>query len=516
MLPPFVNEKVNQFATPEEQTEMKRAIALVNSQLGRTYELVIGGRKIRTDRLIDSLNPARPSEVVGRVRLADAALAEQAIQVAHETFIKSWRRFPAEARARILVKAAAIIRRRKFEICAWLVVEASKNWGEAVAETAEAIDFLEYYARAMMGYAGIQPSEPWPGEENCQYWEPLGVCVVIPPWNFPCAILTGMAAAAIVTGNTVVLKPASITPVIGAIMTDIFHEAGLPPGVLNFIAGSGSEIGDLIVDHPLTRMIAFTGSKEVGLRIAERAARINRGQIWIKRLIAEMGGKDTIVVDETADLDLAAQEICAAAYGYQGQKCSACSRVVAVKKVHDRLLAKVVKLAKSLIIGDPGEQQTYLGAVSSAAARESIFKYIEIAKRENTLVTGGERAPGEGYFVPPTIFKDVAPGDTIAQEEIFGPVLAFVSAKNFEEAIAIANNTEYGLTGAVFSSDRRRLEYARQEFQVGNLYFNRKCTGALVGVQPFGGFNMSGTDSKAGGREYLLLFLQGKSVTERF
>ncbi len=516
MLPPFFNEKINQFNTPEEQQEMKRALALVNSQLGRTYELVIGGRKIRTTRLIDSLNPARPSEVVGRVCQADARLAKQAIQVAHETFTKSWRLFPAEARARILIKAAAIIRRRKFEICAWLVVEASKNWVEAAADTAEAVDFLEYYARAMMGYAGIQHSEPWPGEENCQYWEPLGVCVVIPPWNFPCAILTGMAAAAIVTGNTVVLKPASITPVIGAIIADIFHEAGLPPGVLNFICGSGAEIGDLIVDHPLTRMIAFTGSKEVGLRIAKRAARINKGQIWIKRLIAEMGGKDTIVVDETADLDLAAQEICTSAYGYQGQKCSACSRVVVIENVHDRLLERVKLLAESLVIDDPRKPQTSLGAVSSALARESILRYIAIAKRENTLVTGGETVAGEGYFVQPTIFKDVKPRDIIAQEEIFGPVLAFIKASNFEEAIAIANNTEYGLTGAVFSSDRGRLEYARREFHVGNLYFNRKCTGAMVGVQPFGGFNMSGTDSKAGGREYLLLFLQGKSVTERF
>ncbi|MDZ4164775.1 MAG: L-glutamate gamma-semialdehyde dehydrogenase, partial [Smithellaceae bacterium] len=478
--------------------------------------IVIGGEKIRTNRLSDSLNPSNIAEVVGRVCQADAALAEKAIQVADETFLKTWRRFPAEARARILIKAAAMMRRRKLELSAWLVVEAGKNWAEAATDTAEAIDFLEYYARGMMDYAGIQKNEPWPGEENCTYWEPLGVCVVIPPWNFPCAILAGMTAAAIVTGNTVVLKPASITPVIGAIVSEIFHEAGLPPGVLNFLPGGGGEIGDLLVDHPLTRMIVFTGSKEVGLRIAERSAKIQKGQIWIKRLVAEMGGKDTIVVDETASLDEAAREICLSAYGYQGQKCSACSRVVAVGEVHDLLLEKVTKLAESLTIGDPREQENYLGAVSSAGAFASIMGYIETGKKEHTLVTGGEPGPEEGYFIKPTIFRDVKPRDRLAQEEIFGPVLAFIRAENFTEAIAIANNTEYGLTGAVFSNVRERLEYARREFQVGNLYFNRKCTGALVGVQPFGGFNMSGTDSKAGGKEYLLLFMQGKSVTERF
>ncbi|GAB4293882.1 MAG: L-glutamate gamma-semialdehyde dehydrogenase [Myxococcota bacterium] len=517
MLTPFMNEAINLFQSPTEVEEMKRAIAFVNSNLGKEYDLIVGGERVKTQKKLKSINPADKSELVGVVNLASQELAERAISIAYDTYESLWRNFDPYARARILLKAAAIMRKRKFELSAWMVVEIGKSWIEAVADTAEAIDFLEFYARAMMGYAGAQKVEAFPGEENSFYWMPLGVIVVIPPWNFPNAILTGMTAAALVTGNTVVLKPASITPIIAAKVMEIFEEAGLPKGVLNYLPGSGGEVGDYIVEHPKTRMIAFTGSKEVGIRINERAAKVVKGQKWLKRVIAEMGGKDTMVVDEDVDLDAAARDIVAGAFGFQGQKCSANSRVVAMESVSEKLVAKVKELSEKLKIGDPRERENTLGPVSSESAFDSIMRYIEIGKKEATLVSGGEAlSPEKGYFIKPTIFKNVKPSAVISQEEIFGPVISFLKAKSFKEAIAIANDTEYGLTGGVYSNNREHLEYARREFFVGNLYFNRKITGALVGVQPFGGFNMSGTDSKAGGKEYLTLFMQAKTVTERF
>jgi 1-pyrroline-5-carboxylate dehydrogenase len=345
---------------------------------------------------------------------------------------------------------------------------------------------------------------------------PMGVCVVIPPWNFPLAICTGMTSAAVVTGNTVVLKPASTSPVIAAKMCEVFEEAGLPPGVINFVPGPGGEIGDHLVEHKLTRIIAFTGSKEVGLRVFERASRTAPGQIWLKRSILEMGGKDCIVVDETADVAAAADGVVAAAFGFQGQKCSACSRLIAVSDVYDDLLERVVAGAKRLTIGDTTlPENFFMGAVIDEKAMKKHHEYIAIGRKEGRGVLVDQPVPSGGSFVPPTIIADVDRNARIAQEEIFGPVLAVIKAKNFDDALDIANGTEFGLTGGLFSNDRFRLERARHEFHVGNLYLNRKCTGALVDVQPFGGFNMSGTDSKAGGRDYLLLFLQGKSISER-
>jgi len=516
MLPPYRPEPYVDFDQNEPRAAMLAAIESVTADLGKTYALRIGGKDIHTNKRINSHCPAAHDQIVGQVASATREHADQAIETAYQTF-KMWSRVEPEARARVLVKAAAIMRRRVYELSAWMCYEVSKNWLEAYADTCETIDFLEFYAREMMRLKGGHPTTPYEGEENEVRYLPLGVCVVIPPWNFPLAITTGMTAAAIVTGNTVVLKPASTAPVIAAKMVEIFREAGLPDGVLNFLPGSGSEIGDPLVDHPHTRMIAFTGSKEVGLRIYERAAKVHPGQIWLKRTILEMGGKDCIVVDQTADLAEAAEGVVAAAFGFQGQKCSACSRLIAHESVYGELLERVVAGAKELSIGHTASaENVFMGAVIDEHAHAKINEYIDIGKKEGRTMLADGKVPDGGYFVAPTIIADVDPHARIAQEEIFGPVLAVIRGRNFNDLLDIANGTEYGLTGAIYSRDRLRLERARHEFHVGNLYLNRKCTGALVDVQPFGGFNMSGTDSKAGGRDYLQLFMQAKSICEQF
>lgn len=515
MLIQYRPEPYVDFSQPEPRERMLAALKDVRGRLGRKYPLRIGGERIMTDKTIDSVMPTDFKTVVGHVAKASREHAEKALQVAGETF-RTWSRVEPETRARILFKAAAIMRRRVYELSAWMCFEESKGWLEAYADTCEAIDFLEFYGREMVRLGGPQAVTPWPGEDNELRYMPLGVGVIIPPWNFPLAICTGMTSAAIVTGNTVVLKPASASPVIAAIMAEIFEDAGLPDGVLNFCPGSGGEIGDFLVDHPKTRFVAFTGSVDVGRRIYEKCGKVAQEQIWLKRAIMEMGGKDCIVVDETADLEAAAEGVVAAAFGFQGQKCSACSRLIAHQDIYDDLLGRVVERAKKLTVGDVTSTENYfMGAVIDEAAYKKINEYIEIGKKEGRAVLGGTKVPGGGYFIPPTVIADVDRNARIAQEEIFGPVLAVIKAKDFDDALEIANGTVYGLTGALFSKDRFRLERARHEFHVGNLYFNRKCTGALVDVQPFGGFNMSGTDSKAGGRDYLLLFMQGKSITER-
>ncbi len=518
MVPEFHPEPPTDFASETNRAAMGAAIDRVRAQLGATYDLQIGGERIATGARIRSVNPCRPSETVGLVAKASREHAERAIQAAAAAF-PAWSRTAPEARARILWKAAAILRRRKLEMAAWMVFEVAKNWAEADADVAEAIDFLEFYGREMVRLAGPQPLARIPGEDNELYYIPLGPAVVIPPWNFPLAILAGMTSAALVAGNTVVLKPASTAPVIAAKFVEVLNEAGLPPGVLQFCPGGGGEIGDYLVGHPLTRLIAFTGSREVGLRINELAARTAEGQRWIKRAILEMGGKDAIVVDRGVDVDEAAAGIVASAFGFQGQKCSACSRAIVHRDVYDAVAAAVAERAEALRVGDVTDPSNFMGALIDQAQFEKVLSYIEIGRREGKLLAGGRRdaGAGEGWFVRPTVFGDVdiRRGARIAREEIFGPVLALERAESFEDAIARANETEYGLTGAVYSRDRAHLEYARREFHVGNLYFNRKCTGAIVGVHPFGGFNMSGTDSKAGGRDYLLLFTQAKVVSER-
>ncbi|HEU5100666.1 MAG TPA: L-glutamate gamma-semialdehyde dehydrogenase [Roseiflexaceae bacterium] len=510
----FRNEPFTDFSSPENAAAMQQALADVKAQLGHTYPLIIDGEKIETAKTLASINPANPSEVIGYAASASAEQATQAVELANERF-ESWRKVPAQERADYLFKVAAEMRRRKLELCAWIIYEVSKSWAEADADVAEAIDFCEFYAKEMLRLAEPQPVHQLPGEHSELHYVPLGAGVAIPPWNFPLAITAGLVVAPLVAGNTVVLKPSPRSPVIAAKLMEMLEAVGLPAGVVNFITGEDAMIGDVLVDHPKTRFIGFTGSKEIGLRINERAAKVQPGQKWLKRTVLEMGGKDTTVVDETADLDAAAQGIVAAAFGFQGQKCSACSRVVAVAPVYDKLLEKVVERARTLNVGDPSKPDTALGAVIDSRSIEKIRHYLDLGKQEGRLVLGGEAQAENGYFVPPTIFADVAPDAKLSQEEVFGPVLAFVKADDFEQAMQIANNTEYGLTGGLFSTDEQRLARAEEDFHVGNLYLNRKITGAMVGVHPFGGFNMSGTDSKTGGPDYLLLYLQGKSIARK-
>jgi len=518
MLPEFRNEPLTDFSVEANRKAFQQALDYVRSQLGKKYPLRIGGNDIWTDETFDSINPARPNEVIGTFAKGRKEDAERAVSVADEAF-KTWQYTNPHERARYLLSAASEMRRRKHEFSAWMVFEIGKAWSEADSDTAEAIDFLEYYARQMIRMT--QASDMllhFPGAQNELEYIPLGVGAVIPPWNFPNAIMTGMTGAAIIAGNTVVLKPSSITPVIAYKFCELLWKNGLPDGVLNFVPGPGAAIGDTLVDHPRTRFIAFTGSKEVGMRIYERAAKVHPGQKWLKRTVLEMGGKDAVVVDETADLEDAASGIVTSAFGFQGQKCSAGSRAIIVDKVYDTVAQKVVEKTKQLKQGatDAGPD-VHQGPVSDKNAFKTIMDYIEVGTQERKLLLGGKtvQTPEGGYYIEPTIFGDVPPNARIAQEEIFGPVLAMIRAKDFDDALHIANDTEFGLTGAVYSRNRERLERARREYHVGNLYFNRKCTGAFVGVEPFGGFNMSGTDSKAGGFDYLLLFTQAKSISEK-
>jgi 1-pyrroline-5-carboxylate dehydrogenase len=511
----FRNEPLTDFSKEENAQAMRAALEKVKRELGREYPLVIGGERINTGDTLESINPANRTEVVGKFHKATKELANKAVETAAEAF-KTWRNVPAEERAELLFRVAALMRERKHEFSAWMIYEVAKTWPEADGDTAEAIDFLEFYAREMGRYAGKQPLVELKGEDNRLDYIPLGVGAVIPPWNFPCAIMAGMTAAAIVTGNTVVLKPSSDAPAIAFKFFELLEEAGLPAGVVNFMTGSGAEVGDVVVDHPKTRFIAFTGSKEVGLRINERAAKTPPDQLWIKRVVAEMGGKDAIIVADDADLDEAATGVVQSAFGFQGQKCSACSRAIIDARVYDPMVEKIAERTAKIKVGAPTDNGTTMSAVINEKAFKAINGYIEKGKAEGGRVVAGGGSDGEqGFFIEPTVIADVKPGATIEQEEIFGPVLAVIKANDYDHALEIANDTQFGLTGAVYSTDEAKLDRARNEFHVGNLYLNRKCTGALVGVHPFGGFNMSGTDSKAGGREYLYLFTQAKAISEK-
>jgi 1-pyrroline-5-carboxylate dehydrogenase len=511
----FKNEPFTDFNAPENARAMRAALDLVAGQLGREYDLVIGGERFKTDGKIRSLNPSRPAQVVGIHQKAGAEHAGQAMAAALRAF-ESWSRVSTNERVSLLLGAAEIIRQRKFEFCAWLTYEVGKNWAEADADVGETIDFLEFYAREALRLAAATTPIQYPGEKNELLYIPLGVGAVIPPWNFPFAIMAGMTAASIVTGNTVILKPSSDSPTIAAKFVEVLEEAGMPGGVVNFCPGSGTTFGNAIVEHPKTRFIAFTGSKAVGLDIHERAAKTQPGQIWIKRTILEMGGKDSILVCADADVDAAVEGVVAAAFGFSGQKCSACSRAIIEAPIYDIFVERVRERVGELKVGDPTENHS-MGPVINKSALDSMLGYIETGKKEGRLVAGGHAVSTTtgGYFLEPTVVADVAPDAVIAQEEIFGPVLALIKVESFEEGLAVANNTEYGLTGALYTADRNRLNHARREFHAGNLYLNRKCTGAMVGAHPFGGFNMSGTDSKAGGPDYLYLFTQAKSVAEK-
>lgn len=513
-LPEFRNEPYTDFTVPANRMAMEEALAKVRAQLGREYDLLIGGERLKTSDKLKSTNPARPDEVVGVLQKALPDMAANAVESAHHQFA-SWSRTPPVDRVRMLLKAGKLIRERKNEFNAWLAFEAGKTWPEAEAEVSEAIDFCEYYAREMLRMAGPQSVVQLPGEKDEMRYLPLGAGVVIPPWNFALAILCGMTVAALVTGNTVVIKPSSETPTIAAIFAETLLEAGFPLGSFSFVTGSGGAIGDALVSHPKTRFVSFTGSREVGLHINELAAKPQKGQIWIKRVVAEMGGKDAIIVDANCDLDAAVEGVAVSAFGYQGQKCSACSRAIVDAKVYDQFVEKLKVRTEKITAGSPDDPSFYMGPVISASAKKSIEKYIEVGKTEGRVLTGAQPHDGKGHFLPPTIIVDVDPKARIFQEEIFGPVLAVTKSKSFADALEIANDSQYGLTGAVYSNDAAHIEQARNDFFVGNMYINRKCTGAMVGAHPFGGFNMSGTDSKAGGPDYLLLFLQAKSIAQK-
>jgi 1-pyrroline-5-carboxylate dehydrogenase len=512
---PFVNEAFVDFSAPENRRAMEAALAEVQSKLGLEYDMVIGGRRLKTEGKIVSKNPARPAQVVGVHQRAGAEHAAAAMAAAQKAFA-TWSRVPTRERAALLFKAADMIRERKFEFCAWLTYEVGKNWAEADADVGETIDFLEFYGREALRLDGATTPIQFPGEHNQLRYIPLGVGAVIPPWNFPFAIMAGMTVAAIVCGNTVILKPSVDASTIAAKFFSLLEEAGLPDGVVNFCPGEGPEFGGAVVAHPQTRFVAFTGSKAVGLEIHEQAAKTQPGQLFIKRTILEMGGKDSIIVDGDCDLEAAVQGVVASAFGFNGQKCSACSRAIVDASVYDTFCDQLVERVSKIKVGDPAENYA-AGPVISERAYRRVLEYIGIGKGEGRLLAGGEAVEtgSGGYYIAPTVIADVSPMARIAQEEIFGPVLAVIKSHGLDEALEIANNTEYGLTGAIYSGSREKLERAREDFNVGNLYLNRKCTGAMVGAHPFGGFNMSGTDSKAGGPDYLLLFTQAKSIAER-
>jgi len=509
----FHNEPLVDFSQPANRKAMEEALKKVRSEFGREYQLRIGAQWTATGDKLSSVNPSNPKEVVGVHHRATTELANRAVEAAYDAFPR-WAATPAEERIRMTLDVARIIRSRKLEFDAWLVYEAGKTWPEADADVSEAIDFCEYYAREMQRLAGPQPVTQLPGEQDEMLYIPLGVGIVIPPWNFPLAILVGMTIASLVTGNTAIIKPSSETPTIAAKFAEALLEAGFPESAFTLLTGSGAAVGDVVVQHPKTRYVAFTGSRDVGLRINELAAKTQPGQIWIKRVIAEMGGKDAIIVDGEVDLDKAVDGVLVSAFGYQGQKCSACSRAIVDAKVYDQFLEKLAAKVKNIKVGAADDPGNYMGPVISAGAQKSIVNYIEVGEREGRLVAGGT-APEGGYFVAPTVIADIDSKARIFQEEIFGPVLAVTRARNFENALELANDSQYGLTGAVYSNVPEHLREAKNRFHVGNLYFNRKCTGAMVGAHPFGGFNMSGTDSKAGGPDYLLLFLQAKSVATK-
>jgi RHH-type proline utilization regulon transcriptional repressor/proline dehydrogenase/delta 1-pyrroline-5-carboxylate dehydrogenase len=511
---PFRNEPLSDFSQPEPRAAMRKGLEDLKPYLGGWFSVIIGGRRLEPGQWVESYNPSHRGQLVGRCARAMPAHAEQAIAAAKAAF-PAWRDRPAAERARLLFRSADILRRRRFELACWEVYETGKQWREADADVAEAIDYCEYYAREMLRLEKPQRRDV-PGEENATFYEPRGVAAVIAPWNFPLAILCGMTAAALVTGNTAIMKPAEQSPVIGAKLMEVFEEAGFPPGVVNYLPGVGEEIGPVLVGHPDVAIVAFTGSRAVGLDIQRRAAEVTGGQDHLKRVITELGGKNAVIVDDDADLDEAVHGVVASAFGYAGQKCSACSRAVVLTGVYDAFVNRLVEATRSLRIGPAEDPSSFVGPVIDDEARQRILRQIGAGTRDARLVYSaelGERGK-EGYYVPPTIFADVPPNAPIAQEEIFGPVLAVIKAADLTDALAIANGTKYALTGGIFSRSPGNIERVRREFRVGNLYINRKITGALVDRQPFGGFKLSGIGTKAGGPDYLPQFMLPRTVTE--
>jgi RHH-type proline utilization regulon transcriptional repressor/proline dehydrogenase/delta 1-pyrroline-5-carboxylate dehydrogenase len=509
----FLNEPELDFSREESRRRLSGALAEVRRQLGRYYPLVINGEEVKTGEEIVSLNPSHPDEIVGRAARAGIAEAERSVDAALRA-LPAWRETPAAERADLLFRASEAMRERRDELAAWEVVEAGKPWREADADVCEAIDYLAYYGREMLRVAPARLLDELPGEVNLYHYQARGLAVVIAPWNFPLAILTGMTAAALVAGNCVIMKPAGQTPVIAAKLMEVLREAGLPRGVLAYLPGPGREVGEYLVTHPRVNLIAFTGSLEVGLRINALAAHTGKGQRGIKKVIAELGGKNAIIVDDDADLDEAVSGTVTSAFGYAGQKCSACSRVIVLEQVYDLFLSRLIEATRSLRVGPAEEPGTFVPPLIDGEARRKVLRYIEIGRREGRVALEVPAPRGEGHFVGPVIFADVSPRATIAQEEIFGPVLVVIKARGFAEALEIALDTPYALTGGLYSRSPAHIEEARRAFRVGNLYINRKITGAIVGRQPFGGLGLSGIGSKAGGPDYLLQFLEPRTITE--
>jgi RHH-type proline utilization regulon transcriptional repressor/proline dehydrogenase/delta 1-pyrroline-5-carboxylate dehydrogenase len=509
----YENAPLTNFAQQENQDKMRKALSEMRTRLGKEYPLVINGEKISTDKMIASVNPSSPDIIVGAVAEAGIAEAERAVKAARDAFGK-WRWTPFEERAQLLERAAGIMERRRFELSALEVFEVGKPWTEADGDIREAIDFCLFYAQQIRLIGRPRLTQQVPGEESYYHYWPRGVAFIIAPWNFPMAILCGMTSAALVTGNTAIMKPAEPSAICGAMLMEIFEEAGVPPGVLNYLPGKGSEMGAHLVDHKDVDLIAFTGSREVGLRIWERAGITQPGQRELKRVVCEMGGKNAVIIDSDADLDEAIVDCTYSGFGYQGQKCSALSRLILLEENYDRVMERLVKSAASLRVGNPEEPGVTVGPVIDEAAYNRILNYIEIGKSEATLAYQGKDVPAEGYFIPPTIFTDVKPNMRIAREEIFGPVVSVIKVRDLDEAIAVANGTDYALTAGFFSRSPANIERAKAQIEAGNVYINRSCTGAIVGRHPFGGFKMSGSGTKAGGADYLLQFLVPRVVTE--
>jgi RHH-type proline utilization regulon transcriptional repressor/proline dehydrogenase/delta 1-pyrroline-5-carboxylate dehydrogenase len=510
----FQNEPLTDFSREDMRRMMQQALNDVKAQLGRSYPLVIAGKEVQTEAWLDSLNPSHKRQVVGKCGKASAVQAEQAVSAAQAAF-PSWRNTPAKDRAAFLFRAARNMQRQRCELAAWEVYECGKQWREVDADVAESIDYCNYYGQEMLRLA-VPRLRDVPGEDNEYLYEPRGVVLVIAPWNFPLAILCGMTAAALVTGNTVIMKPAEQSSVMGAKLMEIFREVGLPPGVANYLPGLGEEIGPTLVTHPDVAMIAFTGSRGVGLSINREAADTPTGQDHVKRVLGEMGGKNAIIVDDDADLDEAVHGVTASAFGYQGQKCSACSRVIVLDAIHDIFLNRLVEATKSLKIAPAEDPGSTVGPLIDEEAYRRVLKAIEDGKKEAELRYAGDVGPlaDEGYYVAPHVFANVQPNTKLAQEEIFGPVLAILKARDLDHALEIANGTKYALTGGLYSRSPEHIARVKRDFFVGNLYINRKITGALVDRQPFGGFKLSGIGSKAGGPDYLLQFLQPRTITE--
>ncbi|MEQ8754880.1 MAG: L-glutamate gamma-semialdehyde dehydrogenase [Coleofasciculus sp. G1-WW12-02] len=509
--PQFPNAPDTDYAQAEAREKAQNALETVRQQLGKTYYPFINGDYQPTTETVDSVNPANPSEIIGKVGLLSIEQAETALNAAKAAF-PGWRRTPVKQRADILRQAAKLMEGRREELSAWICLEVGKALREADAEVSEAIDFCRYYGDEMERLEGGYIYDV-AGETNRYVYQPRGIAVVISPWNFPLAIATGMTVAALVAGNCTLLKPAETSSVIAAKLAEILVAAGIPQGVFQYVPGKGSQVGAYMVKHPDTHLIAFTGSQEVGCRIYADAAIVQPGQTHLKRVIAEMGGKNAIIVDESADLDQAVAGVVKSAFGYSGQKCSACSRVIVLDPIHDTVVERLIEATRSLNIGAAELASTQVGPVIDDTARNRIQDYIEKGRQEAEIAVECE-VPETGYFVSPTIFTNVSPDAKIAQEEIFGPVVAVIRVKDFQDALAVANGTKYALTGGLYSRTPSHIDQASTEFEVGNLYINRTITGAIVSRQPFGGFKLSGVGSKAGGPDYLLQFLEPRTITE--